>query len=135
MHEKVEHLFAQNTHRQKDIRQNKLPVPLLTLSVPEKLKKSIFEMPINPQNLNITWEPQVQRDVGTKCKMMSEGRSVLSPAQRGTGSESVKVSVKNQNNIGNLLKLLEKWLAYKVSRFWMVLTFFWFCLTRFLRCQ
>ena len=54
MHEKVEHLFAQNTHRQKDIRQNKLPVPLLTLSVPEKLKKSIFEMPINPQNLNIT---------------------------------------------------------------------------------
>ena len=42
MHEKVEHLFAQNTHRQKDIRQNKLPVPLLTLSVPQKLKKLDF---------------------------------------------------------------------------------------------
>ena len=40
--------------------------------------------------------------------LLSEGRSVLSPAERGTGSERVKVSVKNQKNIGILLKLLEK---------------------------
>ena len=31
MHEKVEHLFAQKTQRQEDIRQNKLPLPLLSL--------------------------------------------------------------------------------------------------------
>ena len=31
MHEKVEHLFAQKTQRQEDIRQNKLPRPLLSL--------------------------------------------------------------------------------------------------------
>ena len=40
--------------------------------------------------------------------LMSEGRLVLSPAQWGTGSEKVKVSVKNQKVIQNLLKLLEK---------------------------
>ena len=40
--------------------------------------------------------------------LLSEGRSVLSPAERGTGSKRVKVSVKNQKNIGILLKLLEK---------------------------
>ena len=40
--------------------------------------------------------------------LLSEGRSVISPAQRGTGSERVKVSVKKQTNIRNLLKLLEK---------------------------
>ena len=31
MDEKVEHLFAQKTLRQEDIRQNKLPLPLLSL--------------------------------------------------------------------------------------------------------
>ena len=36
-----------------------------------------------------------------------EGKSV-SPAQRETGSEGVKVSVKNQKNIWNLLEMLEK---------------------------
>ena len=40
--------------------------------------------------------------------LMSEGRLVLSPTQWGTGSEKVKVSVKNQKVIQNLLKLLEK---------------------------
>ena len=48
---------------------------------------------------------------------MSEGRSVLSPAQRGTRSERVKVLVKKQKNIRNLLKLLEKGLTYKPRRF------------------
>ena len=40
--------------------------------------------------------------------LMSEGRSVLSPAQRDTENGRVKVSVKNQNNIRNLLTLIEK---------------------------
>ena len=31
MHEKVEHLFAQKTERQENIRQNKLPISLLSL--------------------------------------------------------------------------------------------------------
>ena len=61
--------------------------------------------------------------------LLSEGKSVLSPAQRGTGSEGVKVSVKNQKNIRNLLEMLEKWLTYKLRKFWMVFNFFWFCLT------
>ena len=61
--------------------------------------------------------------------LLSEGRSVLSPAQRGTGNERAKVSLKNQKNIRTLLTLPEKWLTYKLRRFWMVLNFFWFCLT------
>ena len=40
--------------------------------------------------------------------LLSEGRSVLCPAQQGTGSVKVKVSVKNKNCIRNLLKFLEK---------------------------
>ena len=39
--------------------------------------------------------------------LLSEGRSVLCPAQQGTGSVKVKVSVKNKNCIRNLLKFLE----------------------------
>ena len=58
-----------------------------------------------------------------------EVRSVLSPAQQGTGSERVKLPVKNQKNICNLFKVLEKWLIYKLRRFWMVCNFFWFCVT------
>ena len=61
--------------------------------------------------------------------LLFEGKSVLSPAQRETGSEGVKVSVKNQKNIWNLLEMLEKWLTYKLRKFWMVFKFFWFCLT------
>ena len=37
-----------------------------------------------------------------------EGRSVLSPSQRGTESERVKFSVKHQKIIRLFLKLLEK---------------------------
>ena len=40
--------------------------------------------------------------------LLFEFRSVLSPAQKGTGSERVEVSLKNQKYIQNLLKLLEK---------------------------
>ena len=40
--------------------------------------------------------------------LLSGGKSVLSPAQRGTGSEGVKVSMKNQKNIRNLLEMLQK---------------------------
>ena len=41
-------------------------------------------------------------------RLLSEGGSVFQPSQSGRGSERVKVLVKNQKNIGNLLKLLEK---------------------------
>ena len=40
--------------------------------------------------------------------LLFENRSVLSLAQRGTGSERVKVSVKNKANVLMLLKLLGK---------------------------
>ena len=40
--------------------------------------------------------------------LLSEGRSVLSPAQRGTGNERAKVSLKNQKNIRTLLTVPEK---------------------------
>ena len=64
--------------------------------------------------------------------LLSENRLGLSLAQRGTASERVKVAVKNQKNIGNLLKFLGKWLTYKLSRFWMVSRLFWFCLKLFI---
>ena len=111
-------------------------------------------MPIIPQNLNInnlrttsakSINPHLIRKlieyslkkVGVNSRftptvfkiLLSEGRSVLSPAHRGAGSERVKVAVQNQKNIRNLLKLLEKWLTYKLRRFWMILKLFWFCLT------
>ena len=57
------------------------------------------------------------------------GRLVLSAAQWGTESERLKISVKNQKTIWLLLKLLEKWLTYKVTRFLMVFNSFWFCFT------
>ena len=40
--------------------------------------------------------------------LLSEGTPVLSPAQWDTWNERFKVSVKNEKNIRNLLKLLEK---------------------------
>ena len=55
--------------------------------------------------------------------------SVLWPAKWSTGSKRVKVSVENQICIGNLFQLLEKWLNYKIRRFWMVFEFFRFCLS------
>ena len=61
--------------------------------------------------------------------LLSEGRLVLSTIQLGTGSERVKVSVKNQNNIRSLLKLLGKWLTYKLRRVLNGFFYFWFCLT------
>ena len=42
----------------------------------------------------------------------------------GYRSERVKFSVKNQKNDRLLLELLEKWLSYKLRRFWMFLKFF-----------
>ena len=41
--------------------------------------------------------------------LLFESRLVLGPAQLGTGSKSVKLSVKNQRNVQLLLKLVEKW--------------------------
>ena len=38
--------------------------------------------------------------------------------------QSVKVSVKNQKNIVNLLELFEKWLIYKCMKCWIIFDFF-----------
>ena len=40
--------------------------------------------------------------------LLLESRTVLSPTQRSTGSERVKVSVKNQKNFWVMLKLLKR---------------------------
>ena len=56
--------------------------------------------------------------------LLFEGRSALWPAHRVTGSKRVKISVKNQKKVGLLLELFEKWLSYKLRRFWMVLNIF-----------
>ena len=80
--------------------------------LPEKLKNSIFEMPIIPQTLNIN-NSRTTRAKSTNLHtirklieysfkkamltptifeiLMSEVRSALSPAQRGIGSEMVKI--------------------------------------------
>ena len=88
----------------------------LTLSVPEKLKNSIFEIPIIPHTLNINNQrttstrsinlhiiTKAYRILSKKCFcegnvyftvfeiLLFEGRSVLVRAQRGTGSESVNI--------------------------------------------
>ena len=126
----------------------------LTLSVPGKLKKSIFEMPIITQTLHVknlratsvksiilnTNRNLVKYSLKNFLEkaifilifletLLSEVRSVLRLSQRGIGSKRVKVSVRNLKNIGNLLKLLEKWLTYKLRRFWMIFNFFLICLT------
>ena len=121
----------------------------LTISVPEKLKKLVFEIPIIPQTLNInnqrtTSSKAINLDIVRNlieysfkkvllkarynCTvfeiLLFEGRLVLSHIQRGIESARVKISVKNRKTIWLFLKLLEKWLAYKVRRFWIVFIFF-----------
>ena len=123
-------------------------VKCLTRLLLEKLKNSIFEIPIIPQALNInnyriaseslsTWisleilSNTLLKNLWSKTmftitafeKLLLEVRLLLSPAQRGTGSEKVKFSMKKLKNIRLLLKLLEKWLTFKVRRFWTVLFF------------
>ena len=88
----------------------------LTLSVPEKLKNLIFEMPIIPQTLNINNLrttsaksinlPTIRKLIEYSLKnvpvkamfiltvfkiLLSKCRLVLSPAQQGTGSERAKI--------------------------------------------
>ena len=88
----------------------------LTLSLPEKLKNSILEMPIITQTLNInnfrtTSAKSINQHIIRKLVeysiknvpamftltvfeiLLSEGRSVLWPAQLGTGSERVKAMI------------------------------------------
>ena len=89
----------------------------LTLSVLEKSKNSIFEIPVILQSLNInnqrtTCTKSISLDITGKlieyslkkfCKfdvyfvvfkiLLFEGRSVLSPAQRGTGRKRVKIAL------------------------------------------
>ena len=66
------------------------------------LIKKLIEYSLKSVSVNSMFTPTVFEI------LLSEGRSVISPAQRGTGSKRVKVSVKKQTNIQNLLKLLEK---------------------------
>ena len=123
-------------------------VKCLTRLLLEKLKNSIFEIPIIPQALNInnyriaseslsTWisleilSNTLLKNLWSKTmftitafeKLLLEVRLLLSPAQWSTGSEKVKFSMKKLKNIRLLLKLLEKWLTFKVRRFWTVLFF------------
>ena len=108
-------------------------VKCLTRLLLEKLKNSIFEIPIIPQALNInnygiaseslsTWisleilSNTLLKNLWSKTmftitafeKLLLEVRLLLSPAQWGTGSEKVKFSMKKLKNIRLLLKLLEK---------------------------
>ena len=118
----------------------------LTLSVPEILKNSIFGMLIIAQTLNINnlrtpstksinlqsirklIEYSLKNLLQRQCLLLlflrycclKVGQYYHLPTQQGTGSKKVKVPVKNQKNIRNLLKLLEKWLTYKLRRFRMV---------------
>ena len=109
-------------------------------------------MPIIPQTLNInisrttsaksiklqTIRKLIKYSLKNLCKgnvysivfeiLLFKGKLVLSLFQQGTGSEMVKVLVKNQKHI-RTLKLLEKSLTFKLRKFWMVSKFFWFCLT------
>ena len=83
----------------------------LTLSIPEKLKKLIFEMPIiiqtlnidnlratNPKSINLntirklaeySFKNVKAKAMFTLTVLLRKGRSVLSPAQRDTGNERV----------------------------------------------
>ena len=108
-------------------------VKCLTRLLLEKLKNSIFEIPIIPQALNInnyriaseslsTWisleilSNTLLKNLWSKTmftitafeKLLLEVRLLLSPAQWSTGSEKVKFSMKKLKNIRLLLKLLEK---------------------------
>ena len=73
-------------------------------SVPEKFKNLIFKIPIFPQTLNInnqrtTSAKSINVNIFTDTVFeifVFEIRSVLWAAQRGTGSETVKFSVKNK---------------------------------------
>ena len=115
------------------------------LSVSGKLKNLIFEILIIPLTLNInnlrtTSEKSIKLHIIRKLMEyflnniavntiftltaletpLSEGRSALGPTQRLLGSGNVKPSVKNPKHVWLLLKLLEKWLSYKLRRFLMV---------------
>ena len=51
--------------------------------------------------------------------LLSKDRSVVSPIQWRTVSKRIKVSLKNQKNIWNLLILLGKSFTYGFKRFWL----------------
>ena len=102
----------------------------LTLSVPQKLRNSSFKMLTIPQTLNINSVRTtsvksfnvhfIRNYIEYSLKnspsgnayfhffeiLLSEYRSILSPAQRWRGIESFKVSLKNQKK-SYFLKLLE----------------------------
>ena len=110
----------------------------LTLLVQKKFKNSIFEITIIPQTLNVnnlrttiakfinlviftelikySGSVRVMFTLTVFQILLLEGRLVFAPAQRDTGSERVKFSVKKkQENVQLLSKLLAKWLTYKLK--------------------
>ena len=131
--------FLQNSQKNTCDRVSSSKKLYLTLSVPEKLKNSIFEKPIIPQTLNInnlriTSAKAINLHIIRKIieyslkncllkEMFSltvfeivlfKGRSVLSPAQRVTGSERVK-KYSFLEKEGPFLDALLKMLYYPVE--------------------
>ena len=125
----------------------------LNLSVPKKLKNSIFEMPILTQTLNTNNVRTISAKsinlhtigklieyslkiflakamffLSVIARLLSKSRLVLWPTQRCKGWRSVKFLVKKQKNIENLLILLGKSFTYRLNMFWMVFQFFRFCI-------
>ena len=121
----------------------------LTLSLLEKLKNTIFEIPIVLQTLKIyNYRTASAKPVNLdiirkfiKCFLKNvtmktmfyltvleillfKGRSVLGPALWVPRSERVTFLVINQQYVWILLELLEKSLPYKLRRFRIVFNFF-----------
>ena len=131
---------------------------LLTLSVPEKLKNSVFENPIIPTSLNINnWITTSAKSINLHiirklieyflkniCVkvmftltvfeiLLFEGRSLLTPAQRGTRSERVQISVKIKKMFyfcWNCLK--SEWLTSLGGFKWFLFFYFFFILCFFI---
>ena len=91
------------------IEQAKFTYSPLVKALAKQIKKQIDSL----QFLNLSNKTdelkQIEKSVFPKNQiLLFEGKSVLSPAQRGTGSERVKFSLKNQKNVWLLLKLLQR---------------------------
>ena len=101
----------------------------LTLSGPENLKISFFEMPIIPQTLNnnnlrTTNAKSINLYTVINHIKYSLKKHFLKAMFTVTVFEILLFVERTKS-----LKLLEKWLAYKLRRFWVVFNLFWSSLT------
>ena len=101
----------------------------LTLSGPENLKISFFEMPIIPQTLNnnnlrTTNAKSINLYTIINHIKYSLKKHFLKAMFTVTVFEILLFVERTKS-----LKLLEKWLAYKLRRFWVVFNLFWSSLT------